>query len=184
MEQSPPVRRFSPGVQLEQIPPRAGESFEGLDPAVRYLWMLGRLIFLAIVALGGLFGLFVTGGVGWILQHPLVGAMLVLFVGLIFTLYLMWPFVAFRHWGFALRETDLLIRSGVFWKHVIAVPFNRIQHVDSAAGPLMRSMGLARLTIHTAGSQMGSVGLPGLPAARAEALRDYLSQVGHSYANL
>lgn len=184
MEQSPPVRRVLPGVRLEQIPPRADGAFERLDPAVRYLWMLSRLIFLGIISLVGLFGLLVTGGLNWVFSHPLMGAALMLAVGLVFVFYLLWPFAAFRHWGYALRETDLLIRSGVLWKHVIAVPFNRIQHVDSAAGPLMRSMGLARLTIHTAGSQMGSVGLPGLPAARAEALRDYLSKVGHSYANL
>lgn len=146
--------------------------------------MFGRLIFLVILSLGGMFVLFLTGGLGWMLQHPLMGAVGLVMVGLLFVLYLLWPFAAYPHWGFALRETDLLIRSGVLWRHVIAVPFNRIQHVDSTAGPLMRSMGLARLTIHTAGSQMGSVGLPGLPAARAEVLRDYLSRVGHSHANL
>ncbi len=184
MQSEPPARRVSPHSKLAQLPPGQDRIFERLDPAVRYVWMVGRLIFLLMMGLFGTFGMFLIGGFGWMIRHPLLGAAAFLAAGLLFVFYLLWPFAAYPQWGFALRETDLLIRSGVFWKHVVAVPFNRIQHVDSAAGPLMRSMGLARLTIHTAGSQMGSVGLPGLPAARAEVLRDYLSRVGHNYANL
>jgi len=44
--------------------------------------------------------------------------------------------------------------------------------------------GMANLKIHTAGSQLGAMRVPGLPAARAEELRDRLSEVGHTHANI
>ena len=99
-------------------------------------------------------------------------------------LHLCWPILSFSCWGFAIRRTDFLLRSGVLWKSVIAVPFNRIQHVDTNAGPIERSFGLANLVIHTAGSHLGSVRVPGLPTEYAASLRDYLSEVGHTHANI
>jgi membrane protein YdbS with pleckstrin-like domain len=53
-----------------------------------------------------------------------------------------------------------------------------VQHTDIQRGPLDRRLGLAELLIHTAGTQMATVRLPGLTADRASALRDALLE-GH-----
>ena len=56
--------------------------------------------------------------------------------------------------------------------------------MDTDAGPVERWFGLANLIIHTAGAHEGSLKAPGLPQKEAERLRDYLSKVGHTHANL
>lgn len=180
MEHEPPVRR--PPLELGALKALPLPPFEPLDPDVRYFWMLGRVISSVVV---GIFSVLVFF---YYRDHWPDRLMEMLFllglVGVIALANLLWPFVAYRFWGIALRETDVLIREGVIWRRVVAIPFSRIQHVDSQAGPLARSMGLANLIIHTAGSSEGGAVVPGLPAERAEALRDYLSMVGHSHANL
>ena len=186
MEPIPPLRRFSdPGWDLEKIKPQPHVDFSMLDPNVRYLWFLGRGIFWAIVFVFVLFlGIVARLADQLAIDTPFILPVAVLVLGGLAMLHLVWPFISYRHWGYALRRTDVLIRSGVIWKRLTAIPFSRIQHVDSNAGPMERSFGVANLVIHTAGSQMGTIGVPGIPAEHAEALRDYLSEVGHTHANI
>lgn len=76
--------------------------------------------------------------------------------------------------GYALRQTELLYRQGVWWRELSVVPFNRIQHVETLQGPLERSLGLASLSIYTAGSAGGDVRISGLLQNDAERIRDLL----------
>lgn len=185
MEYAPPVRRMPyQGPDLGQMQPLPQPEYQKLDPAVRYLWMISKIIFWMIIGSGLFFVAVMANFLGWALQNPILALLIAGGLGSLILLHVFWPFLSYPRWGYALRETDLLIRSGVLFKGVVAVPFNRIQHVDSNAGPLTRSMGMAQLSIHTAGSHMGSISLPGLPAKRAEELRDYLSHVGHTHANI
>ena len=182
MEPLPELRRIENGdSNLANVTPSPNAEFELLDAKVRYLWILTRGIFWVIVfmiATPILLAGFLRSDWGPFPQ-------LILLVLLLLCLWHMsWPLVSFRCWGFAIRRTDFLLRSGVLWKSVIAVPFNRIQHVDTQAGPIERSFGLCNLILHTAGTHLGSVRVPGLPAEYAESLRDYLSEVGHTHANI
>ncbi len=80
-------------------------------------------------------------------------------------------FEAFRY---ALSPTDLGVRHGVLWKLARTVPRVRIQHVDIHSGPLDRALGLAQVSIYTAGSAGAVETIPGLDPKSAEALRDAL----------
>jgi membrane protein YdbS with pleckstrin-like domain len=84
----------------------------------------------------------------------------------------------FRALRFRLDGDGLSIRRGVYWQSETHVPRSRVQHTDIQRGPLDRRLGLAELLIHTAGTQMATVRLPGLTADRASALRDALLE-GH-----
>ncbi len=182
MEHAPPLRRLErTESDLEHIRPLPTVSYQRLDPKVRFLWCIGPLVFWMVV--------FAAATTFWVIKLinqniPDYFLTAVFVSGGLAIWHISWPLFSYAHWGYAKRRTDLLIRSGVFWKRATAVPFARIQHVDSQAGPIERFFGVANLTIHTAGSQMGAVQLPGLPAKQAEALRDELSQVGHSHANI
>ena len=178
MENTPPLRRTDDASDLEGFHPTPDTRFDMLDPVVRLLWFIGRFIFWTIVFLAVLVYLFVSSNrnLGVLVG---LGALALLAV-----LHLIWPFISYRHWGYAIRQSDFLIRSGVLWKRISAIPFARIQHVDNNAGPIERAFGVSNLVIHTAGSQMGSMRVPGLPAEHAESLRDYLSEVGHTHANI
>ncbi len=78
-----------------------------------------------------------------------------------------------RAWGYAERDADLCITSGLLWRRLLVVPFGRLQLVEVSSGPLLRAFGLARVELVTASAQTDAA-LPGLPHADAVALRDRL----------
>jgi uncharacterized protein len=79
-----------------------------------------------------------------------------------------------RRRGWALREHDLIYRSGVIWRRTVIVPFARIQHVETTSGPLERVFGLMRLNCYTAGGAGGDLTVKGLDMASARRVRQYL----------
>lgn len=87
-----------------------------------------------------------------------------------------WPFVSVPRIGYAVRNRDLIYKSGVFWRTVTAIPFNRIQHVEKSSTPLDRRFSLATLQIFTAGGAGGDLKIHGLPAKTAEKLRFFILQ--------
>lgn len=86
---------------------------------------------------------------------------------------LIWPMIAVPRRGYVVREKDILHRSGVLWRSVKAVPFNRVQHTKTDSGPLDRRFGLANLSVFPAGA--GGHKIRGLGADTAEVLRVYVS---------
>jgi len=86
----------------------------------------------------------------------------------------LWTAAAVKMKGYRLREHDVIYRSGVIWRKWIAVPINRIQHVESHQGPLDRLFGLAALHIFTAGATRVDLRIPGLSADEAERLLHFL----------
>jgi membrane protein YdbS with pleckstrin-like domain len=94
---------------------------------------------------------------------------------------LIWPFISVPKIGYALREQDIIYKSGVFWHTVTAVPFNRIQHVEKSSTPLDRRFNIASLQLFTAGGSGGDLKIHGLPAKSAEKLRFFiLEKIGAS----
>jgi membrane protein YdbS with pleckstrin-like domain len=85
-----------------------------------------------------------------------------------------WPPARYRHTSYSVDEQGIVIRSGVVWRSVVSVPQSRVQHTDVSLGPIERSLGLATLIIHTAGTQHASISLGGLSKEVAFAIRDYL----------
>lgn len=86
----------------------------------------------------------------------------------------LYPPFWFRAWRYALREHDVLLVHGVFWRTRRSIPRSRIQHVDVQSGPIDRAYGLADLTLYTAGADDEENQIPGLRVEDAEALRDAL----------
>jgi len=84
-----------------------------------------------------------------------------------------------RAFGYQLREDDLLMRRGIVFQRMVAVPYGRMQLVDIAHGPLDRGFGIAQLKLVTAAAATGVV-LPGLTQEAAEELRDTLVAVAES----
>lgn len=85
-----------------------------------------------------------------------------------------WPAVSYRHKGYAIRDRDIVYRSGVVWRTVTAVPYNRIQHVEKSSTPLDRRYELATLQLFTAGGSRGDLKIDGLPASAAEKMRAFI----------
>ncbi|GAB5403761.1 MAG: hypothetical protein Aurels2KO_19920 [Aureliella sp.] len=94
----------------------------------------------------------------------------------VFLYYLahMHPRWAFDRTSWAMTPEGFEIRRGIIWRHHIAIPAARVQHVDVSQGPLQRLYDLGKLTIHTAGTANASVELNGLEHTLALELRDEL----------
>ncbi|WP_417729696.1 PH domain-containing protein [Roseovarius sp.] len=83
----------------------------------------------------------------------------------------------YRRWGYDMGDEQLRVLRGYLWRTDTIVPFNRIQHIDVAQGPLQRLFGLSTLIVHTAGTHNSIVTLPGLATADAESMRETIK--GH-----
>lgn len=92
-------------------------------------------------------------------------------------LFAMLPGRLYRRWGYEMGDEQLRVLRGFMWRTDTIVPFNRIQHIDVAQGPLQRVFGLSTLIVHTAGTHNSIVTLPGLSTPDAEAMRDTIK--GH-----
>jgi uncharacterized protein len=82
----------------------------------------------------------------------------------------------YQTFGYALLADGVWIESGVYWRKATFVPRVRVQHTEVNHGPIDRKMGLAKLSIHTAGVHSGSITIPGLSESSAHELRDQLLQ--------
>jgi membrane protein YdbS with pleckstrin-like domain len=86
----------------------------------------------------------------------------------------LWSVLDARGRRWALREHDLLYHSGVLWHKTVILPFARIQHVETASGPLERWFGLMRVKCFTAGGMTTDLTVVGLRADDARRVRQYL----------
>ncbi|MHA6512872.1 PH domain-containing protein [Tessaracoccus sp. Z1128] len=86
---------------------------------------------------------------------------------------------AFRRWGYAERDTDVYLTSGLFHRRLVCVPYGRMQLVQLHSGPIDRAFRLATVEMITSSTQ-GSISIPGLAPADAAALRDRLIQRGET----
>lgn len=156
-----------------QIPADELPSYRWIDfqpVAARYLfwalmtgpgaWLLIAIGLLVVVETG----LVPVDGFGWL---PLVPFLIALF-----SVAMTWLDANYRSW--ALREHDLVYRSGVIWKKTVILPFVRIQHVEAVHGPLERKLGLMRLKCFTAGGMTANLVVLGLDRDHARRVRRYL----------
>ena len=82
-----------------------------------------------------------------------------------------------RSFGYAERDDDLLVVSGVLIRRLVIVPYGRMQMVDLHAGPIDRWLGISTVQLHTAAATTDAT-IPGLLPADAAALRDRLAARG------
>ncbi|MDR2254195.1 MAG: PH domain-containing protein [Bifidobacteriaceae bacterium] len=79
--------------------------------------------------------------------------------------------------GYFERENDLLVRKGIMFRTLTALPYGRMQYLDVKSGPVMRRFNLAKLKMSTAAT-LTRADIPGLDASAAAQLRDHLAALG------
>ena len=138
-------------------------------------WAVGNLVSLLVLSLPLIFVL-----LDWWVWPPLWLAILVPAVMLVLAV---WRLVLIprqvRAIGYAERDDDLLVRTGIFFQRTMAVPYGRMQYVDIGVGPVERGLGLCTLKLHTA-SPGTNAQIPGLPAAEGARLREQLTARGEA----
>lgn len=80
----------------------------------------------------------------------------------------------YRRWRFQIQDDALYLVRGVLTEVETAVPYVRVQHVDTRRGPVERLVGLSSLVVYTAGTRGADIRVPGLTPERATDLRERL----------
>lgn len=78
--------------------------------------------------------------------------------------------------GYALRDHDLIYKTGLINIKTTVVPFNRIQHVKVFESILLRSFGLSKLIFYTAGGNFGDLIIPGISKEKGDFIRSFVMQ--------
>ncbi len=163
---------ISPNRQIhsEDLPQVEELVFLPLETKYRTVMLISRCTFLLVLAMG-LTGFLISGlfVVSTLLKYALIAALI---------LFSIWSFfyisMAFRHKNYALREKDIVYRTGWLWRTMTTAPFCRVQHVSIDQGPIERQFGLARLRIFTAGGNTSDLTIPGLKPQRANELKEFI----------
>lgn len=76
--------------------------------------------------------------------------------------------------GYAVREKDIIYRSGIIAITTTIIPFSRIQHITLDEGLFSRIYHLGQLSIFTAGGSSGSLHIPGIEINEARQIKEIL----------
>lgn len=81
---------------------------------------------------------------------------------------------SFKKRGYALREKDIVYKSGIIAETTTIIPLNRIQHVALDEGLFSRIYSLATLEVQTAGGSSGHMKIAGIPLEKAKIIKEAL----------
>ncbi len=132
-------------------------------PYVMLTGAFSALVFTAVVS----FGAFLFGDFRWALGLGLVAS-----ASLPAVLIHGWLDPRYRGW--AVRDHDLIHAYGVIWRQTVVLPLARIQHVETATGPIERLFGLMRLQCFSAGGASADLVIHGLRPETALRIRTHL----------
>lgn len=83
------------------------------------------------------------------------------------------PEIRWQRWYYDVDENEVDLQSGILIITRTLVPVERVQHVDTRQGPILRSYGLADVTISTAATTHR---IPALDVETADEVRDQISK--------
>ena len=166
----------NPEIALDTLPGIEHLDWQYLDPGYKRRLLIPRVLMVLAIGIVVIAGMF-------ILNVPrLQTAVLVAILAIAAVPILIWPLFSVPRRAYVVRDLDIVFRSGVFWRSVTAVPFNRIQHVETSTTPLDRKFGLSTLKLFTAGGSKGDLKIDGLGRTVAEQLRVFiLAKAGSSF---
>lgn len=87
---------------------------------------------------------------------------------------LIYSIVAYTRFYFFIENNELCVRSGVFRKTVLNVPFDRIQSVDFKQNLVHQFLDVVSVQVDTAGSKGSELELDAIELERAENLREII----------
>jgi len=155
-------------IEIERLPKFHEVGLNAPDPRFFNVIVINILILLTLggAGLGAL--IFFNEQVRPNSVYFVIGYLIIF--SLIFLLYK----ASFKKRGYALREKDIIYKSGLIAETTTIVPLNRIQHVALDEGLFSRMYKLATLQIYTAGGASGHMHIAGIPVDQAKAIKEAL----------
>lgn len=143
-----------------------------LHPNYKLLMRIGAIIGAIVIAVAGIvLDLVARTEAGFpfgVIQFPAFA--IALFIALRV------PLARYNARGYQMGGDRLRVVRGVLFHSDTIVPFSRVQHIDVDQSPIERALGIATMTLHTAGSHNASVKLPGLGHDLAVEMRETIRQ--------
>lgn len=155
-------------LDIDLLPKYEEVSLKALSPKYWNVVILNLSIFLFFLAAVGVTFFLITEEVESYIY--LAAGLYLAFAVLLFLLYR----ADIRRRGFAIRENDLIYRSGIIAISTSVIPFIRIQHIALHEGIFSRIYGLGALHIYTAGGSSGSIKISGIEIEEARSIREIL----------
>ncbi|MEO1518420.1 MAG: PH domain-containing protein [Bacteroidota bacterium] len=156
-------------IETDALPSAESVEYQKLAPAYLKVAIIGNL--LLFVFLFGLNIVLLMAGDWSDAFFKLFAPLLLLLLLSISTALIQ---AGYKVKGFALREKDILFRTGLIFRRETIIPFNRVQHCEIKQGPIERYFGLKTLEIFTAGGQSSDLSIPGLLPEEAQRLKDFI----------
>jgi len=160
-------------LDIEQMPEIAAQDFSPLAPVYAKINLTIHLLIALVPALVAL--VLILFPIMQLTADNKTG-MGYLTVGwvIFFSLFSVYRFKANRIKGYAVRELDISLKTGLIFQRIVSQPVLRIQHVEIERGPLERKFELATLQVFSAGGSLYTFQIPGLPVKTAESMRQFL----------
>ena len=164
-------------IDIKSLPVVEDLIFQPLEKKYLTVLLIGRVILVFVLIAHFIAGIFWFGS-----EVPQYFAYLAIFLFLMLVVLL---FVStlkgFSHKRYALRQNDIVFKTGWLWKDMTTIPFNRVQHVSIDQGPIERNFTLAKLKIYTAGGSSSDLIIPGIHPQTAETLKEFITSKTPSY---
>ncbi len=100
----------------------------------------------------------------------IIATAVVVLYGFLF-IYL-FPKIRWSRWKYEVRETEIEFQHGIFIVKRTLIPMVRVQHVDTAQGPILKKYDLSAISISSAATVHS---IPMLAAGEADELRNRIS---------
>lgn len=169
------MKAFSNELIDTSLLPKMDEvSFLPLDPKYKVVVWVRSVVTFAIIS--GLFTL------PWMYDHWVDPAAVyrkflvsTAVLGWLIALYVLFVNIrGFHYKGYALRDYDVLFKSGFILRKKTAIPYNRVQHIVLHEGVLSRYLGLSSITFFTAGGGQGELRIPGIEREVASSIKEFV----------
>ncbi|QDX24676.1 PH domain-containing protein [Sphingomonas suaedae] len=148
----------------EELPEELGDDEpRRVHPLTILIWFLKKAP-QNVVGLPAIIGFTSGRGFGWIL----------LAAGVVGALSLVWTWVNWRRFTYAVTPHELVIERGILSRTRRSIPLERIQDVGIEQGPLSRIFGLAEVRVETGGGEKDEAVLDSVSLSEAARLRGAL----------
>lgn len=128
-----------------------------------------QTIIMALIAGGASFLVYTYDKPKWI--YLLIWGIVIIIA--ILTIFVL-PRIRWERWRYDVREQEIEIQHGVFIVKRTLIPMVRVQHVDTAQGPILKNYKLSNISITTAATTHT---IPVLETVEADELRAKISEL-------
>jgi len=166
------LNNINPQIPTVILPSVSEVTYEALDPKYRAINIVTTaLLFIVIAVALTIFNYF-----NGIFEERILWFTVVIIWVLGFSVFLYKAIRSYDFMGYALRARDIIFKSGIWFRKVVIVPFNRVQHCEIEQGPIDRYFGLATLSLYTAGGSSSDLSINGLPLETANELKFFITK--------